>query len=516
MQLKTRLIAINKKLLVLGILLSYLGSISAQELQGPESDALLAPKIEYSDKLLPAIELIIPRLKLKSASRSPLVNLSPNQANDARTLATINKDAQKLIHASAIAVASTNLGLEVVALSAQNANQLVSKQLELAPIKQLIVPVDSEVVVQALVRPKTTTTTIARPALTVARLSSTSTTVRPVARAASTSTTTVLRSAYVKDPVPSPAAIRAKALEAINYAQAQSSTLVDAPLVQQIQSPTTSLPSLSQTVFGQLGIPVEIGLKGRGWLYLGSVGQPNAVAFLEKTAGFDAEKFRFRNEKTGMVSLQFQRQDLQSGLTEKAVVVLTISPRSNSAVLPINSSIQNPTTGMQQQQNSPATSATGSFEPEYPLVSAAAGNSQNRAGSNWNQTGPRSELGANSPETSAAQANLSVESTSALDAMKVTGDAESMFSMAASWEKGKNAVPARDLYKRILKEQTAYEKTDQVMFALAKLLENDAVVRDLQASRDLYVQLQNLYPYSSLVEPARERMRYLQRTFFRQ
>ena len=55
-----------------------------------------------------------------------------------------------------------------------------------------------------------------------------------------------------------------------------------------------------------------------------------------------------------------------------------------------------------------------------------------------------------------------------------------------------------------------------MLFRQAKNLESASDSRNLRRAYDLYVKLQGEFPYSAFVDQAKERARYINRTYFRQ
>jgi hypothetical protein len=272
---------------------------------------------------------------------------------------------------------------------------------------------------------------------------------------------------------------------------------VQLPAPAALPAPVASLPVTNQEISGTQGQTITVRLAGRGWMFTGTGKTPAGVSFMEKLVQQDAEQFRFRLDVTGKLELQFQRQDVASGLMERQVANLTVLARGASAV--------QPTVNVAATVSAPA-----QYQPEYPVAQertlvrtgTAAATSGTAA---FNQSAAVIDLSARAAAEPAA-----------LVAEPVPNDAEGMLALAKRREQGKQTAGALELYERILKEFPAFAATDEVLFRLGKTLEGASDGRNLRKAYDSYVRLQNEYPYSGFIEQAKERARYINRTYFRQ
>ena len=258
--------------------------------------------------------------------------------------------------------------------------------------------------------------------------------------------------------------------------------------------PTQSLPAKAQDLDGLQGQALSIKLGGRGWIYTGTGKTPAGVSYIEKSVQTDSEQFRFRLDETGRLVLQFQRQDVASGLLDREDVAVTVRPRT-----PVSNN-----NGMRIQASSSEMGGIGSYQPEFPIPQDSS--SRLRTGAVSKPT----------PDAAPAIAAAAQSPAGELNPATLPADAPGLYSVALQRDQLHQSANARLVYEKILKDHPSFDKTDEILFRLGRLLENDPTEKDLRRAYELYVRVQNEFPYSIWVEPARDRSRYLKRTFFQQ
>jgi TolA-binding protein len=226
-------------------------------------------------------------------------------------------------------------------------------------------------------------------------------------------------------------------------------------------------------------------------MFTGTGKTPAGVSFMEKTVQQDTEQFKFRLDETGKLVLQFQRQDVASGLMERQMAGLTVLARGAVTAAPT--------------VTVSAATDPSQYQPEYPVY-------QERilAKSAGQQTRPTPAA----PQ--AAAANAVPAASQVPQAESVPSDAAGLLSLAKRREQAGQVAGAIELYERFLKDWPAAAGSDDALFRLAKCLETVVDGRNIKRAYELYVKLQAEYPYSGFVDQAKERARYISRTFFRQ
>jgi hypothetical protein len=262
--------------------------------------------------------------------------------------------------------------------------------------------------------------------------------------------------------------------------------LVQLPAQSPPPAPVSSLPVGSQEITGTQGQTVSVKLNGRGWMFTGTGKTPAGVSFMEKTVQQDAEQFKFRLDETGKLTLHFQRQDVASGLMERQVAGLTVLARGAVSAAPTVTV---------------ASADPSQYQPEYPVY-------QERVLA-------KSAAGSAKPAAAQPVATLPMASQAPL-LETVPNDAAGLLSLAKRREQAGQPAGAIELYERLLKDWPGATGGDEAIFRLAKCLETVVDGRNVKRSYDLYVKLQAEYPFSAFADQAKERARYLSRTYFRQ
>ena len=159
---------------------------------------------------------------------------------------------------------------------------------------------------------------------------------------------------------------------------------------------------------------------------------------------------------------------------------------------------------MRVQASSGEPGGIGAYQPEYPVPQESA----NR---------PRSSSLPQATRAPAAAQPVSVQTKEAdFNPAALPSDAPGLLASAVQREQLLQNSNARYCLEKLLKDYPGFEKGDEVIFRLARLLENASEGRDIRRAYDLYVRVQNDYPYSTWVEAAKDRSRFLKRSFFQQ
>jgi len=225
------------------------------------------------------------------------------------------------------------------------------------------------------------------------------------------------------------------------------------------------------TMDASVGQIVSIVFPGKGWLYLGTGTAGDGVVFMQNTQQPEGERFSFRPERSGTRLLQFQKQDLSHGTLERREVLLVISGNTVPA-----------TTGVQSK----LLSDEKKIDPAPPVSGMVK-----------------------STEANPVQANFS-EKTTALPQ-----GPEDLFALAIQKESQGFSSESIALYDKVLKEFPGFVSADQVLFRYARLLEKWQDNNRLKQAYDCYIRLQKEFPYSAHADEARQRVRWLDRNFFR-
>jgi hypothetical protein len=289
-------------------------------------------------------------------------------------------------------------------------------------------------------------------------------------------------------PIPSPVASMAPVADPTGLPEYK---LVQLPAQSPPPAPAASLPVGSQEISGTQGQTVSVKLNGRGWMFTGTGKTPAGVSFMEKTVQQDAEQFKFRLDDTGKLALQFQRQDVASGLMERQVAGLTVLARGAVSAAPTVTVA--------------AAAEPSQYQPEYPVY-------QERVLAKASSVMAKQA----SPAPQAAAASVLPAASVAPLAETVPADAAGLLALAKRREQAGQSAGAIELYERFLKDWPAAAGSDEALFRLAKCLETVVDGRNIKRSYELYVKLQADYPYSGFADQAKERARYINRTYFRQ
>lgn len=274
-------------------------------------------------------------------------------------------------------------------------------------------------------------------------------------------------------------------------------SLVQLPGQSPVPMPAQSLTAKAQDLDGLQGQSLSIKLAGRGWIYTGTGKTPAGVSYIEKSVQSDAEQFRFRLDEIGRLVLQFQRQDVASGLLDRENVSVTVRSR-----MPVSNN-----NGMKVQASSTNLTGVGSYQPEYPVPQESALRIQNTAQSSNKIAVP----------DQAATVPVNVQTNAdELTVAQLPNEVNALYKLGLQREGLRQSTSARLCYEKILADFPSFGKTDDTLFRLAGVLENAREGRDIRRAYELYVRILDEYPYSARVEAARDRSRFLKRTFFQQ
>lgn len=525
------------------------------------ANAALAPQASQADaEILPEISLPVPVAPKNGAKAvpdtKPASGQSPSLAAVARgpndlPLPKVKINAPRLQTASAVQVAASTA---TVPASAQNSSLAAAKAGSASTVKT---PVESPA-------PSSTNSKNAPVAPAPSATPKPVASQTPVAATPKPSASPVVSVAVAPRPSPTPVAVATpKPVPGVNRTVVDTTkqpeySIVPAPVPSPVPGSASSLPTSSQQLVGVTGQNVDMVLNGRGWIYMGTGKTPSGVTLIEKSVMTDSEQFKFRLDTPGQLLLQFQRQDLRSGLVEKYQVNLSVASKSGNSAALASLNALTAVSGLGadfQTEGSDAlinpgliSALASSYVPQYsvprdPLKQAtsngvsivasprpsAAPATQTTNNAAFQQNGARSNSLLAQPEHAGLQVNATrnpvAPSPAPVPATAQTAayaepailptDAEGLYKLGIARENAKRDASAREAYENLVSVYPEYERADDAMFRLAKLLESSSDNRNLRRAFDLYVKLQSEYPYSKLYGDARERARYLSRMFLK-
>lgn len=247
------------------------------------------------------------------------------------------------------------------------------------------------------------------------------------------------------------------------------------PAKVQSSSPVNSVEPTRQVLSASLGQQFSLVFPGSGWLYVGTGKTGDGVVFMQNVLQPDGTRFTFRLDQQGVKILQFQRQDTKQGFLERREVELTVG------------------TGVSAAKSLDSVQSTAKEQVKVPsqAIPAASDPSLTRA------------IGSN-PEI-----------LSSISVTKLPEDLASLLTLARDRERQGVYSEALLIYEKVAVENPGISDYDKVLFNMAKLLEKSSDRSKLRKAYDAYVRIQKEFPYSSVLEDARQRARYLDRNYFR-
>jgi hypothetical protein len=237
-----------------------------------------------------------------------------------------------------------------------------------------------------------------------------------------------------------------------------------------------------------VGQTVAVTLPGKGWVYLGTGSVNDGLVYLNYNQDNGDERFSFRTDKVGNKVLQFEKQDLSHGSLERHEVLLKVD-------------------GSNRLNNQPVADARATLpaalETKVAVSTRPADVTKNGQVSVYDPT--------------IAVTNTAFQPDNPVPPIttELPTSAPELFKLAQDKEQAHLYPEAMAIYDKLTKEFSNFDNMDQVLFNYARLLENWQDNRRLKDAYDMYLKLQKDYPYSSLIDDARQRTRWLDRNFFR-
>ncbi len=274
-----------------------------------------------------------------------------------------------------------------------------------------------------------------------------------------------------------------------------------------------------EQVQSEVGQNFTVIVFGDGWIYLGEENGSRDVRFLSRTIDEQGNTvFSFSSSTEGAYRLQFQRQDLGRGITERSLVQAAIFPQGYL---------------VESEENENQLSVEDETEPLY----SASNIRQNSFSDNQDRTGTavdesdqfdsvRFDAGLSASQTlSSPEETLSTavergDSQSLVQLLRqqspeqlvASADMQAAIQAVRMLANAGSLVEAQDLLEYI-RENGDADQQARSLFYLGNLFE-EPTVRNYRRALSFYDMLQQLFPYHELASPAGVRSRYLRRHFF--
>ncbi|MFP4330534.1 MAG: tetratricopeptide repeat protein [Spirochaetaceae bacterium] len=243
-----------------------------------------------------------------------------------------------------------------------------------------------------------------------------------------------------------------------------------------------------------VGEQLLVTLDGEGWLYLGVADGSRGVRFLSQREEGGQTSFRFRLTDPGSYELRFQRQDLFAAEVEEHAVLLDargeVSPGEGRDSL---------------------TEASGSPDPQQE-GELGAGGSLSALGEGAELT-EEDESGGNRQRSPASEAEL-LEDLDGTIRRLIDDPDSSVLAFAESLRAEGRRAGALSLLEAYSRSGERESSLDEILYAMATLLEEPGETRDLRRAHSLYRRLVDEHPLSRYYGDSRQRAEYLERHFF--
>ena len=286
-----------------------------------------------------------------------------------------------------------------------------------------------------------------------------------------------------------------------------------------------------------------ISLEGNGWLYIGLDGEETGnrreqgIEFLSTEYSGNHNSFSFETAEYGQYLLRFQLQDARRGTVQNEYISLKVVPDDEFTALV--AAVRDSDSTQEEPQNPYAEKlfAIGEWEAALTefLKNYQDGNPQlnDRIATVYAAMGAHEaalKYYSKNLETADAYAERAVlglvRSSVALGDEKLLADyletflganttGRDLLNVARFQGDSGHAAVALDMYQEYLKRFPWGDQLDEVYFRLARLYELDLTQRDLEKSRSYYQKVYDEYPESLYSDESRQRLRYLERYFFR-
>jgi tetratricopeptide (TPR) repeat protein len=311
------------------------------------------------------------------------------------------------------------------------------------------------------------------------------------------------------------------------------------------------------------GDPIAIDLEGSGWIYTGlksggvfsNTAEDQGIDFLSRQSSGNRTSFNFKAVDYGEYELAFQFQDHQQAVQRSRVVHLRVVPEQE-----FTAAVQRQTAFQTQQagSNTPLEGTDQGIEPvpgppipsadtlfelgeydlalvEYkrnmrggdPYLNDRLAECYERTGEYLaavkyyrenlvlkGEYGQRAVLGLVRSSIATEDSRLLLEvlpSLYSLDSVQIGTELLGVARFQTEDRRFSVAIQALEQYIRRYPEG---RKLDEVYFRLARIYEVDSPYRDIESARHYYSLLYESFPESLYVEPAAERLDYLNRHFF--
>ena len=268
-------------------------------------------------------------------------------------------------------------------------------------------------------------------------------------------------------------------------------------------SPSLTTPSRILDVPGEISLLLD----GPGWIFRSDLSSPGPWRFTERKIVENATQFRFLFPESGQWLLIFERQNLGTGITERAERRIVVGQDQEYSSASLTNSTLNSISG----------------EPLNQAIAARQAEREGKIGQAihlWESlAGRQDESG-----TEARAAIMSLASSH--------GDVKSILTWLT---RHINDGPNKDILVQsaeLLDEQGGYEterlrileylvnmgndnRLAQWNYELAQILEQPGPTRDLDRAMNIYTQITERWPLSSWRDLSLSRIQWLQRHYFR-
>ena len=311
------------------------------------------------------------------------------------------------------------------------------------------------------------------------------------------------------------------------------------------------------------GDPIAVDLEGRGWIYMGlksgevvnTSEEDQGIEFLSRQSFPNRTSFNFKAVDYGDYKLTFQYQDHQQAVLRSQVVHMQVVPEQEfAAVVQRQAALQqqqpglyapqeDATPGIEPVPGPPIQSADTLFEMgEYDLAlieykrNMRSGDPylNDRMAECYERTGEflaavkyyrenlglkgeygeRAALGLVRSSIATEDSHLLLEVLPALFSLESVQIGTELLAVARFQIEDRSFPVAIQALEQYIRRYPGGRKLDEVYFRLAQIYEVDSPYRDLESARHYYSLLYESFPESLYVEPAAERLDYLNRHFF--
>ena len=249
---------------------------------------------------------------------------------------------------------------------------------------------------------------------------------------------------------------------------------------------------------------ISVILQGQGWVFRSDLSTPGPWRFLDRERDGDSTRFLFEFSDTGRWNLVFERQDLSSGGSERAVRIVGVGENhiSSDEGLRGNGGESNGFAGIESAKEA---AESGRIGEALELLE--------REASSHDEKGRRARAAL---MELAARSGSTAQLITWLPSYIEDGAEEDVLAQTVEiLEKSAGYAGQRRLALESLAAMDESERTPEWLYKLASSLEKPGEGRDMDRAAELYRKVITDWPLSKWKDLSQERLSWLQRQYFR-